>query len=111
MCGVNYVYEDRFAIKNTINFFGLVSLSVGAINPQEGDTVLLKEDRFNYRKLIIRDGIPLGVILQGNIAGAGFWQHLIKNRIRIDNRGKSVWKISYADFFGVENNGEYKWVV
>jgi NAD(P)H-nitrite reductase large subunit len=111
MCGVNYVYDDRFAIKNTVNFFGLVSLSVGAINPQEGDTVLVKEDRLNYKKLILREGAPAGVILQGDIAGAGFWQHLIKNRIRIDNRGKSPWKISYADFFGMENNGEYKWVV
>jgi NAD(P)H-nitrite reductase large subunit len=111
MCGVNYVYEDRFAIKNTINFFGLVSLSVGAINPQEGDTVLVREDRSNYKKLILRDGVPLGVIFQGNIAGTGFWQYLIKNRIRIDNRGRSVWRISYADFFGMENNGEYKWVI
>ncbi|MDR1901236.1 MAG: FAD-dependent oxidoreductase [Treponema sp.] len=111
MCGVAYVYDDKFAIKNTVNFFGLVSLSVGAVNPQEGDLVLIKEDRLNYRKLILRDGVPAGVILQGDIAGAGFWQHLIKNKIRIDNRGKPVWKITYADFFGVENNGEYKWVV
>jgi NAD(P)H-nitrite reductase large subunit len=111
MCGVPYVYDDKFAIKNTVNFFNLVSLSVGAINPQEGDQVLVKEDRRNYRKLILRDGVPAGVILQGDIAGSGFWQHLIKNKIRIDNRGKSVWKITYADFFGVENNGEYKWVV
>ncbi|MDR0730862.1 MAG: FAD-dependent oxidoreductase [Treponema sp.] len=111
MCGVEYVYEDRFAVKNTVNFFGLVSLSVGAVNPQEGDTVLVKEDRLNYKKLILRDGVPAGVILQGDIAGSGFWQHLVKNKIRIDNRGKPVWKISYADFFGMENNGEYKWVV
>ncbi|MDR0387875.1 MAG: FAD-dependent oxidoreductase [Treponema sp.] len=111
MCGVDYVYEDRFAAKNTVNFFGLLSLSVGAVNPQEGDTVLIREDRFNYKKLILRDGAPAGLILQGNIAGSGFWQHLVKNKIRIDNRGKSPWKISYADFFGVENNGEYKWVV
>jgi NAD(P)H-nitrite reductase large subunit len=111
MCGLEYVYDDKFAVKNTVNFFGLVSLSVGAVNPREGDTVLIKEDRFNYKKFILRDGVPLGVILQGDIAGSGFWQHLVKNKIRIDNRGKPVWKISYADFFGVENNGEYRWVV
>ncbi len=30
MCpGNKYQYEDRFAAKNTINFFGLVSLCVG----------------------------------------------------------------------------------
>jgi len=111
MTGTRWAYEDRFALKNTVNFFGLPSLSLGAINPQEGDRVLVKEDRNNYRKLILRDGVPVGVILQGEIGGSGFWQHLIKNNVRIDNLGKSPWKVSYADFYGTEANGEYKWVV
>ena len=111
MTGTKWAYEDRFALKNTVNFFGLPSLSLGAINPQEGDKVLVKEDRHNYRKLILRDGVPVGVILQGEIGGSGFWQHLIKNNVRIDNLGKSPWKVSYADFYGMEANGEYKWVV
>jgi NAD(P)H-nitrite reductase large subunit len=111
MTGTKWAYDDRFAVKNTVNFFDLLTLSVGAINPQEGDEVLLKEDRDNYRKLILRDGAVAGVILQGEIGGSGFWQHLIKNKIRIDRLGKSPWKLSYADFFGVEDNGEYKWVV
>ena len=111
MTGTRWAYDDRFALKNTVNFFGLLSLSLGAINPQEGDRVLVKEDRHNYRKLILRDGVPAGVILQGEIGGSGFWQHLIKNNVRIDNLGKSPWKVSYADFYGTEANGEYKWVV
>jgi NAD(P)H-nitrite reductase large subunit len=111
MTGTAWAYDDRFAVKNTVNFFSLLSLSVGAINPQEGDQVLVREDRNNYRKLILRDGVPVGVILQGEIGGSGFWLHLIKNKIRIDNLGKSPWKVSYADFYGVENNGEYKYVV
>jgi NAD(P)H-nitrite reductase large subunit len=111
MTGTVWAYDDRFALKNTVNFFGLLSLSVGAINPQEGDQTLVREDRSNYRKLILRDGVPAGVILQGEIGGSGFWLHLIKNKIRIDNLGKSPWKVSYADFYGLENNGEYKYVV
>jgi NAD(P)H-nitrite reductase large subunit len=111
MTGTRWPYEDRFAIKNTVNFFGLLSLSVGAIDPQEGDEVLIKEDRRNYRKLILREGAVAGVILQGEIGGSGFWQHLVKNRIPVDKLEKSPWKLSYADFYGLENNGEYKWVV
>jgi NAD(P)H-nitrite reductase large subunit len=111
MTGTAWPYDDRFALKNTINFFGLLSLSVGAINPQEGDEVFVKEDKNNYKKLILRDGVPVGVILQGEIGGSGFWQYLIKNKIPIANKGKSIWKVTYADFYGVENNGEYKWVV
>ena len=111
MTGTAWPYDDRFALKNTINFFGLPSLSLGAINPQEGDQVLIREDRNNYQKLILRAGAPAGIILQGEIGGSGFWQYLIKNKIRVDTLGKSPWKASYADFYGVENNGEYKWVV
>jgi len=111
MTGTKWAYDDRFALKNTVNFFNLPSLSLGTINPLEGDDVLVKEDRNNYRKLILRSGVPAGIILQGEIAGSGFWLHLIKNRIRIDNLGKSPWKVSYADFYGTEANGEYKWVV
>jgi NAD(P)H-nitrite reductase large subunit len=109
MTGTKWAYDDRFALKNTVNFFSLLSLSLGAINPQEGDEVLVREDRNNYRKLILRDGVPVGVILQGEIGGSGFWQYLIKNRIRIDRLGKSPWKVTYADFYGVEANGEYKY--
>jgi len=111
MTGTKWAYDDRFAIKNTVNFFGLLSLSLGVINPSDGDKTLIKEDRNNYRKLILRDGIPVGIILQGEIGDKGFWLYLIKNRIRIDNLGKSPWNVSYADFYGVEANGEYKWVV
>jgi NAD(P)H-nitrite reductase large subunit len=94
-----------------VNFFGLLSLSVGAINPQDGDETLIKEDRLNYRKLILREGAVAGVILQGEIGGSGFWQHLVKNKIPVNRLEKSPWKLSYADFYGLENNGEYKWVV
>jgi NAD(P)H-nitrite reductase large subunit len=108
MCGLDVEYTDSFAIKNTINFFGLVTLSVGAIHPQAGDTVIIREDRFVYKKFILRNGTVAGVILQGDIAGSGFWQYLIKNRVRVDQMGKPVWKLSYADFYGVEPNGEYQ---
>lgn len=31
MCGVSAEYTDTYAVKNTINFFGLVTLCVGSI--------------------------------------------------------------------------------
>ena len=111
MTGTQWAYNDRFSAKNTINFFGLLSLSLGEINPQEGDKVLIQEDRNNYRKLILRDGAPVGIILQGEIGSSGYWQHLIKNKIIIDNLGKSPWKVSYADFYNVVDNGEFMWAM
>lgn len=104
--GRNMLYEDRYAMKNMVNFFGLVSLSIGSMRIEDGDEVLKQEDRNVYKRLILHDGVPSGVILQGDIANSGFWQHLIKNKIRIDRLGKSPWKISYADFYDTETNGE-----
>jgi NAD(P)H-nitrite reductase large subunit len=111
IAGWKLPYTDRFALKNTVNFFGLLTLSVGRFTPQEGDELLIKEDRLNYRKIILRDGMVQGVILQGDIGGSGFWQQLIKNKIPLGGRERRVWKLSYADFFGMDNNGEYRWVV
>ena len=109
MLGKAIQYTDTFAVKNTVNFFGLVTLSLGKFEPDEGDKVETREDRRGYRKVITRDGVVLGVVLQGDISNSGFWQHLIKNAIKIDGIGKSVWKLSYADFCGLDETGEYVW--
>ncbi|MDR0403010.1 MAG: FAD-dependent oxidoreductase [Treponema sp.] len=110
IAGWNLDYTDRFAVKNTVNFFDLVTLSVGAFNPAEGDETLVREDRNNYQKIVLRNGVPVGIVYQGDIAGKGYWQHLIKNGISVSGLGKSPWKVSYADFWGTENNGEFTWV-
>ncbi|MDR0469279.1 MAG: FAD-dependent oxidoreductase [Peptococcaceae bacterium] len=109
MCGQATVYEDTFAVKNTVNFFGLVSLAVGKQEPGEGDSVETRTDSRNYKKAILGDGQVKGVILQGDISNSGFWQYLIKNGIRIDAIDKPIWKLSFADFYSIDEKGEYHW--
>ena len=111
MCGEETEYDDPFAIKNTVNFFGVVTLSVGQLVPTEGDEVLSREDRNRYERVIMRDGAPVGLILQGNISHSGIWQYLVKNKISLAAKPKPVWNLSFANFYGVEPNGEYKWVL
>ena len=107
MCGIPTIYADTFDLKNTINFFGIISLSVGQPLSSTGDVEHLRESYDRYEKIIIRDGVPIGVILQGNISHSGFWQYLIKNKINIASIPKSIWKVSFADFYSIETNGEY----
>ena len=111
MCGAAEVYDDSFTAKNTINFFGLTTLSVGEFEQKPGDTVVQREDRRMYQKVIMRNGCVAGIIMQGDISGCGFWQYLIKNRIRVDGVQKPIWKISFADFCELEESGEYRWAV
>ena len=109
MCGGNETYTDMFAEKNTINFFGLVTLCLGAILPQEGDEVLTEEDRYNYRRAILRDGKLRGILLQGDISNSGIWQYIIKEQIYMGGIGKNIFKLSFADFYDTGERGKYVW--
>lgn len=109
MCGIDTTYEDTFAVKNTMNFFGLPTLSVGAIDPEEGDKVLVKECRTCYKKLILRDGYIAGIILQGDIGNSGIWQYLIKNKIKLEAPEDAIWTLSFADFYQIDNQACYQY--
>ena len=109
MCGSHVEYTDRYAIKNTINFFGLVSMCVGVILPQEGDVVIAREDSRNYKRVVLRDGKVVGVLLQGDIYHGGIWQYLIKNQISISGIQKDIFDLNFGDFYGIKDNGEYQW--
>ena len=50
MCGIPVQYIDRYAMKNTINFYGLTTLSLGRGTASEGDTVTLRQDSSGYKK-------------------------------------------------------------
>lgn len=45
MCGQPIQYLDTYAMKNTMNFYGLTTLSLGRGVAEEGDEVLVREDR------------------------------------------------------------------
>ena len=107
MCGFAEEYTDMFATKYTINLFGLQTMTVGKTIPEEGDDVIIREDVRNYKKFILRDGRVKGVILQGDISGGGFWQHMVKNDLKADNFNRPIWKLSYADFCSFDEKGEY----
>lgn len=109
MAGSDVEYKDTFAIKNTINFFGLNSLCVGAIIPLPEDIVLTREDSKIYKRIILRDGSVAGVLLQGDISHGGIWQHLIKNKIPISSISKDIFQLNFGDFYGIKENGEYCW--
>ena len=109
MCGSHVEYTDRYAMKNTINFFGLVSMCVGVILPQEGDVVIAREDSRNYKRVVLRDGKAVGVLLQGDISHGGIWQYLIKNQIDLAGIKKDIFDLNFGDFYGIKDNGEYQW--
>ena len=107
MCGTQAEYTDRYAMKNTMNFYELVTLSLGRGVAEEGDIVLEEEDAHNYRRAIIRDGKLDSILLQGKIDYSGIYQYLIKNQIDLSGKEQDIFHLSFADFYGVKENGAY----
>lgn len=111
MCGMPTIYSDVYALKSTINFFGIKSLAVGVHTPADGDKSYSRESRGRYEKIILQNDVPIGIILQGNISRSGIWQYMIKNKISVADIQKPIWKVSFADAYETTENGEFKWSV
>ncbi|MEW9123951.1 MAG: FAD-dependent oxidoreductase [Thermotaleaceae bacterium] len=103
MAGVIRYYDDYFAEKNSIHLFGLKTISVGKIDPPDDSyQVDLFVKQKIYKKVIHKDGIIYGIILQGDISRSGFWSYLIKEKIKIDFPYRDIFSIQYGDFYPME---------
>jgi len=107
MCGIKTPFTDTFTAKSAMNFFDLSTLSIGNVNHENSDTVLTRKNSSCYQKIVLRNNTVIGVVLQGNIAHSGIWQYLIKNKLSINNFKKSVWTICFADFYSIDEKGQY----
>ncbi len=108
MCGQPVKYVDRYAMKNTMNFYGLTTLSLGRGVADEGDEVIISEDSRNYRKAIIRNGCLDSILLQGRIDYAGIYQYLIKNKIDITDKKDYIFDVDFAEYYGIQKDGQYE---
>lgn len=107
MCGMKVQYIDQYAMKNTINFYGLTTLSLGRGAAEEGDEVIVYEDHENYKKAILRNGKLDSILLQGEIDYSGIYQYLIKQEIDLAEKKERIFQLSFADFYGTEEDGQY----
>lgn len=111
MCGGNQKMDDFFASKSTMNFLGIPTMSLG-VNTPEDDTyeVSIEEDnKGNYKKVIHKNGVIYGAILQGDLAYSGVLTQLIRRNIDISKVKKSIFRIDYSDFFNEKENFEFQY--
>ncbi|MDD2959485.1 MAG: FAD-dependent oxidoreductase [Lachnospiraceae bacterium] len=107
MCGIQMNYVDTYAMKNTMNFYGLTTLSLGRGAVIEGDQFVICEDSRNYKRAIIRDGKLDSILLQGDISYSGIYQYLIKNQIVLGEKAERIFDVSFADYFDIGPDGQY----
>lgn len=108
MTGNDASMDDFFYSKSTMNFFGINTMSIG-INEKPDDSYteeIFKQDDI-YKKVIHKDGIIEGAILQGDLSYGGILTRLVSNKIDINKVNKSVFKIDYSDFFHIDKDAQY----
>ena len=108
MLGKEKKIEDSFSFKNSMNFMGVATISLGITNPID-DTyaVVSRCDENGYKKFIYKDNVICGLVSQGDISYTGTVAYLIKNKVEIPNLEKRIFDVGYADFLELKENGEF----
>ncbi len=76
------VLYDRAIPMNAVGFFGLSIITAGDYQGEE--YVTEKESEGTYKKLVTRDGLLKGYILVGDVARAGIYTSLIREKTPLD---------------------------
>lgn len=112
MLGVEKTIADSFQFKNTMNFLGIPTVSLGFIEPADDTyTVITQKDGDTYKKAVIKDDVLIGYLVQGDISYVGPLNKLIKEKVKVDNLADRVFEIGYADFFSIKEDGQFEWRV
>ena len=97
MAGRSTEYPGGMAM-NSLKYFGLNVVSAGMVMPpDESYEVLTSSKDGAYRKVILKDGVVVGLIFAGDIEKAGIIRSLIRNQINVDEFKQAL----VADDFGL----------
>ena len=108
MCNKDIYMEDFFGSKNTMNFCGVATMSLGTvINQVDTYEEAVEIIGMDYKKIIHKNGTIYGAIVQGDLSYVGVLTQLIKDKINIDRVKKPIFQIDYSDFFNEKENLEF----
>jgi nitrite reductase (NADH) large subunit len=108
MCQEEKEIDDDFIFRNTMNFLGMPTVSLGRVDLiDENCIVKIRKDNNGYKKFIVKDNTIQGAIIQGDISYVGVISYLIKNKLKVDDLENRIFDIGYADFFSIKGTGEF----
>ncbi|EGB13703.1 FAD-dependent pyridine nucleotide-disulfide oxidoreductase [Pseudodesulfovibrio mercurii] len=87
MTGADVPFTGSLSM-NSISFYGLPTISVGTVNPPEGDAaydvaVSLDQKKKSYRKLVFHNDRLVGYVLVGDIDMAGMYTAFVKFQLAV----------------------------
>jgi NAD(P)H-nitrite reductase large subunit len=84
MAGKMVEYPGGIAM-NSLKYFGLEAVSAGIVNPPDDSYEMLSQSYGStYRKVILKDGLVVGLVFIGNIEKSGIILNLIREKIKVD---------------------------
>ena len=108
MAGVPERLSQFYASKSTMSFLGIHTMSLGTVTPpDETYRVDVYDKNGVYKKVVSKDGIIVGALLQGDLAYGGVLQQMIARKIDIRKVRKPLFEIDYSDFFHERTNLEF----
>ena len=70
---------------NSLKYFGLDIVSAGIVTPPDDSYQVLSEKYGNtYHKVVLKDGLVVGMVFVGNIEKSGIVLGLMKDRVNVD---------------------------
>lgn len=85
MAGVPTEYPGGTAM-NSLRYFGLDVVSAGIVTPPNDSYQVLSKKYSNiYRKVVLKDGLVVGMVFVGNIEKSGIVFGLMKDKINVDS--------------------------
>jgi len=90
MAGIVREYPGGTAM-NAMSYFDLPVISAGMVEPQgEGCEALTKLEARGYRRVVLREGRILGMVLLGQIDKAGIIFGLMRDKVDVSNFKESL---------------------
>ncbi len=84
MAGVPTKYPGG-TVMNSLKYFGPDVVSAGIVTPADDSYQVLSQKHDNiYHKVVLRDGLVVGMVFAGNIEKSGIVFGLMKDRVKVD---------------------------
>ena len=105
MAGVPTEYQGGTAM-NSLKYFGVDVVSAGMVNPPDDSyEALSRKDAHSYHKVVLKDGLVVGMVFAGGIERAGIVFSLMKDKVDAG----SFKEVLIADDFGFASLPEEIW--
>ena len=105
MAGIPTEYQGGTAM-NSMKYFGVNIVSAGIVAPLDDSyEVISQKNDHVYRKVVLKDGLIVGLVFSGDIEKSGIIYNLMKDKINVED----FKQVLVADDFGLASLPEKIW--